>query len=62
MTEERMRVLGALAKAAARFPNLRLGQIIGNAIPPTPSGPGSYYASDAELAQWLEAYTRKAGK
>jgi hypothetical protein len=36
-------------------PDLRLGQIIGNALPPNLNG-GSYYASDADLLRYLREY------
>lgn len=54
------RVLKALADAAADFPELRIGQLIQNAIEADREGASVYYVTDTDLACALEAYDPEA--
>jgi hypothetical protein len=45
----RQNTIGTLALLAERYPNLRIGQILGNAV----LDPDPYYVTDVELARGL---------
>jgi hypothetical protein len=54
MNRNRLRALNALDRCARKYPHLRIGQIIVNALPDNFHDP--YYAEDGMLASALESY------
>lgn len=59
--EQRIQTLVALAMASARNPELRIGQLIVNALPLN-FGNDAFYIEDAALADSLHAFNpRKVG-
>ena len=50
MTPEKKRLLHAIADAQERYPGLRLGQLIANALP---AGKDIFYLEDNELAMLI---------
>jgi len=56
---DRYRVLRQLVRISNRNPDLRICQIIGNAVPPEEAKKRNndiYYIEDADLLKWLEAF------
>ncbi len=54
----RQDLLQAIGRMSDRFPDLRICQLISNAIP-LGCGKDIYYIEDAELLDWLLAYEAK---
>lgn len=53
--DEHLDVILELAKASARCPQLRIGQLIANALPAGVGG-DPFYIPDADLAEALKEY------
>lgn len=60
----RLRILGKLLHACLLYPELRVGQIVSNAIsrhgPPPASGRGLFYIHDDLLLHALREYNKEA--
>lgn len=65
MLRNTFQTITRLCDLAAKYPDLRLCQIIGNAVPAEVAQKYNndfYYVEDEQLLQWLEEYDHKITK
>ena len=58
--EIRLQLLALLGRLSAKYPALRICQLIGNAVPWGNQAGDHYYVEDSQLITWLHEFETKA--